>query len=66
MCVPLCPSPAAPPCPPHYQLLDDPLHQRGEADVITVAVVVHVLDQLDDALRVRLRLEVIALALLQG
>lgn len=63
MCLSLCPHPA--PCPGHYQLLDDPFHQGGEADVVAVAVVIHVLHQLGDALRVCLRLEVVALALLQ-
>lgn len=62
MCLSLCPHPA--PCPGHYQLLDDPFHQGGEADVVAVAVVIHVLHQLGDALRICLRLEVVALALL--
>lgn len=54
VCVPACSHVPPTPRAQHYQLLDDPLHQGGEADVVAVPVVVHVLDQFGDALRVRL------------
>lgn len=56
VCLSVCVCACLSPCPrsQHYQLLDDPLDQGGEADVVAVAVVVHVLDQFGDALRVRL------------
>lgn len=49
-----------------HQLLNDPLHQGGEGHAVPLAVVVNVFDQLGDDLRVRLRLELVALVDLTG
>ena len=48
-----------------HQLLDDSLHQRGEGDGVSLTVVVHVLGELGDDLRVRLRLELVAFRVLR-
>lgn len=44
-----------------HQLLNDPLHQGGEGHAVIFPVVVNVLDQLGDDLRVRLGLKLITL-----
>lgn len=43
-----------------HQLLDDPLHQGGEGDVVALSVVVDIFDQLRDHLSVRLRLKLVS------